>query len=83
MLTGSTVAVEAARRRPADVASIIDISAPIFTAEEAAALSATFAPLPLDETGSRFSIMWPRVLENRGPLARVVNGFIGEHERNV
>ena len=65
--TGSMVAVEAARQRPANVASIVSISAPLFTDEELEPLSAFFEPIPIDEQGRRFDIMWRRILEHRGP----------------
>ncbi len=65
--TGSMVAVEAARQRPEHVASIINIAAPIFTEAEQAALHSEYSPLVLDESGSRFSIMWQRVMTHLGP----------------
>ena len=65
--TGSMVAVEAATARPADVVSVVNISAPLFTSEELASLGAFFEPIPIDEAGNRFRIMWERVLEYRGP----------------
>jgi pimeloyl-ACP methyl ester carboxylesterase len=65
--TGSMVAVEAARQRPKDVLSIINIAAPIFTAAEEAELDQTYSPLPLDTEGSRFQIMWGRVMDHLGP----------------
>lgn len=65
--TGSMVAVEIAAQRPAQVISIVSISAPVFTAEEQASLGDTYAPIPIDEEGSRFRIMWERVLQHRGP----------------
>lgn len=65
--TGSMVAVAAASRRPGEVARLVNISAPLFTPEEVAELRAFFAPLPLDEAGSRFRIMWERILRFRGP----------------
>lgn len=65
--TGSMVAVEAAIQRPDAVVSIVNISAPLFTDEELKSLSAYFEPIPIDESGERFRIMWNRVLEHRGP----------------
>jgi pimeloyl-ACP methyl ester carboxylesterase len=65
--TGSLVAVEAARQRPEDVLSIVNMSAPIFTVEEENVLNQTYSPLPLDTEGSRFQIMWRRVIQNMGP----------------
>ena len=65
--TGSMVAVEAATARPDDVASVVNISAPLFTREELESLNGFFEPIPIDEAGNRFRIMWERVLEYRGP----------------
>ena len=65
--TGSMVAVEAASQRPHDVVSIINIGAPVFTDAEQANLDAEYSPIPIDEEGSRFRIMWERVLQHRGP----------------
>ena len=45
----------------------MNISAPILSPAEAAALDREFSPLPIDEEGTRFSIMWQRVLAHRGP----------------
>ncbi|MGI9237384.1 MAG: alpha/beta fold hydrolase [Woeseiaceae bacterium] len=65
--TGSMVAVEMAMQRPAEVNSITCISAPVFTDEEQARLNSDYAPIPIDEDGTRFRIMWERVLQHRGP----------------
>ncbi|MEM9533488.1 MAG: alpha/beta fold hydrolase, partial [Pseudomonadota bacterium] len=65
--TGAMVAAEAAARRPEQVVSMVHIGAPVFTAEEQAALDHAYAPIPIDEAGSRFQIMWERVLKHRGP----------------
>ncbi len=65
--TGAMVAVEMASQRPADVISILSLSAPVFTPEEQAELDGKYAPIPIDEQGSRFRIMWERVLYHRGP----------------
>ena len=65
--TGSMVAVEAAVQRPQLAMSIISISAPVFTDEEQARLNSEYAPIPIDEDGTRFRIMWDRVLHHRGP----------------
>lgn len=65
--TGAMVAVEAAASRPGDVLSVVCISAPLFTAGELAALEDYFEPIPIDEAGNRFRIMWERILEHRGP----------------
>lgn len=65
--TGSMVAVEAATMRPDDVTSVVNISAPLFSDEELVNLGAYFEPIPIDEQGERFRIMWERVLQYRGP----------------
>lgn len=65
--TGSMVAVEFAYQRPADALSVISIGAPVFTAEEQAELDDEYSPIPIDEEGTRFRIMWERVLHHRGP----------------
>lgn len=65
--TGAMVAVDAAVQRPDDVLSIVSISAPVFTPEEARELDAAFSPIPIDEEGNRFRIMWERVMQHRGP----------------
>lgn len=65
--TGSMVAVEMADQWPDTVTQLVNISAPIFTDEETAALRDYFSPVPLDIQGRRFSTMWTRILENRGP----------------
>lgn len=65
--TGSMVAVEMTRQRPDKVGSIGLISAPVFSEKELAELGSTYAPLPLDEEGSRFRLMWERIVHHRGP----------------
>ena len=65
--TGSMVAVELAAQRPADVLGIVSISTPVFTEEELKHLNAEYSPIPVDEDGTRFRIMWERVLQHRGP----------------
>jgi len=65
--TGSMIAVEMAVQRPDNVKSIISISAPVFTAEEQTNLNSDYSPIPIDEEGTRFRIMWERVLKHRGP----------------
>lgn len=65
--TGSMVAVEAARQRPEDVLGIVTIAAPVFTKEELAAMVDYFQPIPIDEQGNRYRIMWERVMKHRGP----------------
>lgn len=65
--TGAMVAAEAAAQRPEKVISIVSLSAPVFTDEETAVLHETYSPLPIDEQGSRFAIMWQRIMAHRGP----------------
>lgn len=65
--TGSEVAAEAARQRPASVGKIIMISAPVFTAEDLQTLQQTFAEIPLDIEGTRFTHMWEEIVKHRGP----------------
>ena len=65
--TGSMVAVEVARQHPTLVKKLINISAPIFTELELDHFYKYFAPIPLDEEGARFRIMWERIMKYRGP----------------
>lgn len=65
--TGSMVAVEMAMQRVQSVKSIVSISAPVFTEEEMAELNNAYSPIPIDEAGTRFRVMWERVLHHRGP----------------
>ena len=65
--TGSMVAVEATLSRPDRVLSLINIAAPVFTDEELANAVDYFEPIPIDEQGNRFRIMWERIMFHRGP----------------
>ena len=65
--TGSMVAVEAARQRPEQVLSLVTIAAPLFTEEELKGMQDYFEPIPIDEDGNRFRIMWERIMYHRGP----------------
>lgn len=65
--TGSMVAIEAARQRPDRVLGIVTIAAPVFTTEELATMVDYFKPIPIDEEGTRFRVMWERILYHRGP----------------
>jgi len=65
--TGSLVAIEAASQRPESTGCVVSISAPLFTDEELAQAKDTYSLIPLDEEGTRFKIMWERVLHHRGP----------------
>lgn len=65
--TGSMVAAEIALRRPDQVAKLVLISAPIFTPSEVSRFRRHFAPIPLDEAGTRYRLMWERIQQHRGP----------------
>jgi pimeloyl-ACP methyl ester carboxylesterase len=65
--TGSQVAAEMAARAPRRIGSIVMISAPVLTAEEQSEFSSLYLPIPLDEEGTRFRVMWERINEHRGP----------------
>jgi pimeloyl-ACP methyl ester carboxylesterase len=65
--TGSMVAVAATRQRPDRVQRLINISAPVLTREEVGSMLEFFRPIPLDEEGTRFRVMWERILRFRGP----------------
>ncbi len=65
--TGSMVAVEAARQQPERVISIVNIGAPLFSDDELEQAKAHYQPIPIDESGARFRIMWERILIHRGP----------------
>lgn len=65
--TGSMIAVEAAAQQPERVNRIINISAPLFSAAEVAELGSFFQPIRLDESGTRFRVMWERIMKFRGP----------------
>jgi pimeloyl-ACP methyl ester carboxylesterase len=65
--TGSMVAIEATLQRPDRVISIVNIAAPVFTDEELETAQEYFEPIPIDEDGTRFRIMWERIMFHRGP----------------
>ncbi|MBT8445979.1 MAG: alpha/beta fold hydrolase [Gammaproteobacteria bacterium] len=65
--TGSLVAVEMAAQRPDGVISVINISAPIFNADEIAEFNATYRHIDLDEAGTRFMHMWKEILAWNAP----------------
>ncbi len=65
--TGAMVAVEAAYQRPDDVISIVSHSAPVLTQQEVDEFEKLYAPIPLDEAGTRFKVLWERVHFHRGP----------------
>jgi len=65
--TGSMVAVELAYRNPILVKKLVNLSAPILTRKEINDYHQYFAPIPLDQDGTRFRIMWERILHYAGP----------------
>ncbi|MFK8013859.1 MAG: alpha/beta hydrolase [Gammaproteobacteria bacterium] len=65
--TGAMVAVEAATQRPGQTLGIVSHSAPILTPDETQTFADLYAPIPLDEKGTRFDELWKRVLKHRGP----------------
>lgn len=65
--TGSKVAAEMAVQQRARVRAIVMVSAVVFTDEERKQFSDFFSPIPLDEAGTRFKVMWERINEFRGP----------------
>ena len=65
--TGSKVAAEMAYLHPERVNRIVMVSAAMLTEEERAAFDAYFTPIPLDEEGTRFKVMWERINHFRGP----------------
>jgi len=65
--TGSMVAVELAYRHPELVMKVINIAAPLLTKQEIDDFHKYYAPIPLDKKGTRFSVMWERVLFYGGP----------------
>ncbi|MEM7765607.1 MAG: alpha/beta fold hydrolase [Pseudomonadota bacterium] len=65
--TGAMVATEMATQRPDDVCGIVMVSAPVLTDDEIASMHQTYAPIPIDEDGTRYRVMWERILAHRGP----------------
>ena len=65
--TGAEVAVEMTRQHNDRVRYIAMISTPIFTDKEQCEFEQSYRPLPLDEEGNRFRIMWERIKHHRGP----------------
>lgn len=65
--TGAKVATEMAWQRPNEVGAIAMVSALVLTPEEVAAFKDQFQEIPLDEAGTRFSTMWEKSIEHRGP----------------
>ncbi|GAB5415122.1 MAG: hypothetical protein Cons2KO_27250 [Congregibacter sp.] len=64
--TGSMIAAEAAAQQPMRVERIVNVSAPVFSDAEARELEGFFQPIPLDDEGTRFRIMWERIMKFRG-----------------
>jgi len=56
--TGTSIAVELARQRPAQVERLVLVSAPIWTAAERAEVSHRTDPQPISEDGSHFQRYW-------------------------
>lgn len=65
--TGCMVSVEVAIQIPQRVHKIVNFGAPIFTPQEVNDYIRYFAPVPIDEAGTRFKIMWERIMFYRGP----------------
>ncbi|MEM1262170.1 MAG: alpha/beta hydrolase [Pseudomonadota bacterium] len=65
--TGALVATDLATRWPARVRRLVLFSAPVLDESEAAAFTELYAPVPLDEAGSRFRRIWDSVVKHRGP----------------
>jgi pimeloyl-ACP methyl ester carboxylesterase len=65
--TGCMVSVCGARQFPLRVTKVINIAAPIFRDNEVQAFCDMYAPIPIDEEGNRFRIMWQRIIKHRGP----------------
>lgn len=67
--TGAKVAAAMALIHPDRVGDIAMVSAALLTREERAWFSDYFTPIPLDEAGTRFTTMWERIVNRRGPGA--------------
>lgn len=65
--TGAQVALEMIHQAPDRVNKTVMVSATIFTNDELAAFAEYFSPVPLDEGGSRFKIMWEKIKAHAGP----------------
>lgn len=65
--TGSKVAVEMTHQRPGGVRRLVLISLSYPPEEEQAEARAAFAPVPLDEAGTRFAKLWALTCRHRGP----------------
>ncbi len=65
--TGALVAAEMAHQRPDRVRAIVMVSAVVITEEERKGFLDYFSPIPLDEDGARFKVMWERIKQHSGP----------------
>lgn len=65
--TGSSVAVEMATQRAEAVGKIVLISSPIYEVEEIESFKTMFQTIPMDEIGTRFTELWEKSIEYRGP----------------
>jgi pimeloyl-ACP methyl ester carboxylesterase len=65
--TGSKVAVEMAHQRPDGVRRLVLVSLSYPPKAAQAEASAAFAPVPLDEDGTRFRRLWDLTWRHRGP----------------
>ncbi|MFN3608422.1 MAG: alpha/beta fold hydrolase [Hyphomonas sp.] len=65
--TGAKVATAMALTHPGRVTTIGMVSAALLTPEERAWFADYFTPIPLDDAGTRFTTMWQRIVERRGP----------------
>ena len=74
--TGSKVIACMAMDQPDRVGSLVMISAALLTPEEKDMFGNMFQPIPLDDEGSRYKIMWDRIIERRS--AGVTYEMLGE-----
>lgn len=65
--TGSLVAAEMAHQTPERINKIVMVSAAVLTEKERVEFDSFFSPIPLDEEGTRFKIMWERINHFKGP----------------
>lgn len=65
--TGASVATEMTAMAPDRVNAIVMVSAVVLTDDERREFMEFFSPIPLDEEGTRFKIMWERIQEFKGP----------------
>ncbi len=63
--TGSKVIAAMAMTQPERVGSLVMISAALLTPEEKEMFGNMFQPIPLDDSGTRYRIMWERIIERR------------------